>query len=401
MFRFCLSTVVILAILMFLAGSPVADIIVISPSGTDSTCSEPGRMLLLSVPKGLGSDLVVSAQWQRERMFQLDSRGAREGFAKEFYRLLDPGTTLEQVTWSFKYFTGYVKPETLAFVHEDTVTVRALWGMKAFTDLVKNVQLGNASEIIVGVRGWKDTLMSTAFDDPNNDTRSLFKIALRLIEGENTVYLTLPTRPDEPLVYRVRLVRESIPIADRTSRFHGTGREEACSACHDGLTPTAEGMAADCQSCHRSLAAATYLHAPVEMKECGTCHTLTAGTTLMQFVKGSPAGCVECHVEKQTLLDSAAVQHPVASDCTGCHNSHSSDQPHLLKTDVYRLCTECHGEYAINHPVGKHPLRFVKVRATETEISCVSCHEPHGSANHALLKGGGGAMEICLDCHQS
>jgi predicted CXXCH cytochrome family protein len=394
-FSVCLA----LAIL-FLGGTPPADMILLSPSASDSVSSETGRLLLVSVPKSLGTDLVVSSQWWKERMFPLDSKAAREGFVKDFYRLVDAGTTLEQVTWTFRYFAGYVKPETLIYNHADTVTLRSFWSKKAFTDLVKTVQLGNASEIIVSLRGWKDSVVTTSFDDPNNDARSLFKLQLRLISGPNAVFLTLPTRPDEPLVYRVRSIRDAMPMDTREKRFHGTGLEAGCVACHDGLTPSAAGMTADCSSCHASLVAGNFLHAPVEMKECGTCHTLSAGQSLMNVEKGTPGACVECHVEKQTLLDSAAVQHPVASDCTGCHNPHSSDQQHLLKLDVYRLCTECHEDHKINHPVGKHPLRFVTIEGTEKEISCVSCHDPHGSPNQALLKVGGGSMEICMECHQ-
>lgn len=386
--------------LVLLGSSSPRDILLLSPSGSDSVCSEPGRLLLVSVPKALGTDLRVSTQWQVERMLPLDTKAAREGFAKDFYKLVEPRSTLQQVTWSFRYFSGYVKPETLTYAHADTMTLRAFWGKKEFSDLVKNVQLGNPSEVIVSVRGWSDSLMTTAFDDPNDAERSLFKIHIRLIPGTNAVYLTLPTQPADPFVYRVRSEREPVPLEGREHRFHGKGLDEGCAACHDGLTPSPGGLTADCSSCHKALMAGTYLHAPVEMKECGTCHTLTAGAALMNVEKGVPGTCVECHVEKQTLIDSAAVQHPVASDCTTCHTPHSSSQKHLLKLDVYRLCTECHDTYGINHPVGKHPLRFVALPESGEEISCVSCHNPHGSQNPALLKVGGGPMGICLECHQ-
>jgi predicted CXXCH cytochrome family protein len=386
--------------LLLLGSSGPQDILVVSPSGTDSVCSEPGRLMLLSVPKPLGTDLVVSSQWQVERMLPLDTKAAREGFAKDFYKLVAPRATLQQVTWSFRYFAGYVKPETLTYAHADTVTLRAFWGKKEFSDLVKSVQIGNPSEVIVSVRGWSDSLVTTAFDDPNDTERSLFKIHVRLIPGSNSVYFTLPSGPAEPFVYTVRSEREPVPLEGREKRFHGRGQDEGCAACHDGLTPSPAGMTADCASCHKALLAGTSVHAPVEMKECGTCHTLSAGKALMNVEKGIPGTCVECHVEKQALIDSAVVQHPVASDCTACHTPHSSSEQHLLKLDVYRLCTECHDTHKINHPVGKHPLRFVTVEGTGQEISCVSCHNPHGSQNPALVKVGGGPMGICLDCHQ-
>ncbi len=399
-FPFILTLCSLLSV-AFIGGTPPAGIILVNPSAADSVCSGGGRLLLVSVSKDFGTDLIVSPQWEKERLFPLESKADREGFAKEFYKLIEPGATLQQVTWSFKYFAGYARPETLTFSRSDTVTLRAFWSNRQFTDMVRMIQLGNASAVILTVRGWKDTLVTTAFDDPGNDARALFKLSVRLLPGENDVYLTTPSRPQESYDYHVRLVRDAMPVEGKQKRFHGTGLETGCAACHEGLEATATGMTADCASCHKALASAEFVHAPVEMKECGTCHTLAAGKGFMSVEKGTPAACVECHVEKQTLLDSAAIQHPVASDCTGCHDPHSSPRQHLLKVDVYRLCIECHADYAINHPVGKHPLRFVKVKETNAEISCVSCHNPHGSANPALLKGEGGPMEICLDCHQS
>lgn len=386
--------------LLFQGGSPPPDFILLSPSAADSLSSESGELFLVSVPKAYGDTLIVSTQWFKERMLPLDSKATREAFAKEFYKLFEAGTTIQQVTWSLRYFAGYVKPDTLSFVYTDTITIRAFWGRKEFTDLVKTVQLGNASEIMLSVRGWKDSVLTTGFEDPNNDARALFKIHLRLIPGPNAVYLVSPARRAEPFLFFTRYARENTAITSRDLRFHGTGLESGCTSCHDGLTPSSGTLTADCGSCHKALAAGRYPHAPVEMKECGICHTLSTGEKLVTVEKEIPGLCYECHVEKETLADSALVQHPVASDCLGCHSPHSGDFPHLLKGNVYDLCIDCHDQYRINHPVGKHPMRFVKIEGTDKEISCVSCHDPHGSNNHALLKVGGSSMEICMDCHQ-
>jgi predicted CXXCH cytochrome family protein len=98
--------------------------------------------------------------------------------------------------------------------------------------------------------------------------------------------------------------------------------------------------------------------------------------------------------------NNSTVPHAVAGDCLTCHSPHSSPQAKLTKKDIFSLCTGCHTEYTMNHPVGRHPLRFTVVPTTNEEISCASCHDPHGSENKSLMKVPGGRMTICLQCHQ-
>ena len=158
-------------------------------------------------------------------------------------------------------------------------------------------------------------------------------------------------------------------------------------------------MRADCNVCHKAMSAgALYLHAPAEMKECAACHSWSAEKKTVVVEKGIPAACYDCHSEKQAQVDSSAYLHPVAGECMTCHSSHGTDQKHIVKEDVYTLCTGCHEEQKLNHPVGRHPLRFAKLSNGE-EISCVSCHNPHGSENEKLFKFPGGRMESCSQCH--
>jgi predicted CXXCH cytochrome family protein len=119
----------------------------------------------------------------------------------------------------------------------------------------------------------------------------------------------------------------------------------------------------------------------------------------MVVTKDIPGACYECHADKQTAIDSSASQHPVASECLTCHSPHaSSEAPHLVRKNIYELCTGCHEEQKLNHPVGKHPVRFAILKSGE-EISCASCHNPHGSENQHLLTVGGNPTMVCAACH--
>jgi predicted CXXCH cytochrome family protein len=134
------------------------------------------------------------------------------------------------------------------------------------------------------------------------------------------------------------------------------------------------------------------------MKECESCHSWSAEKHAVVVEKGVPGACYDCHSEKQAQVDSSKSAHPVAGECLTCHSPHGTDQNHLVKSDIYGLCTSCHEDQKINHPVGRHPLRFAKVK-NGSELSCVTCHNPHGSENEKLLRFAGSSMEVCAQCH--
>lgn len=158
-------------------------------------------------------------------------------------------------------------------------------------------------------------------------------------------------------------------------------------------------MTADCSTCHRERALGDYIHGPVEMKECGTCHAWSADKKAVTVEAGVPGVCVTCHGDKQAAIDSLASPHAVAGECVTCHSPHASDKAHLLKDDTNALCRGCHEGFDLNHPVGRHPVRFKTVAATGKEISCASCHNPHGGAHPKLLVASNKAAELCAQCH--
>jgi len=77
--------------------------------------------------------------------------------------------------------------------------------------------------------------------------------------------------------------------------------------------------------------------------------------------------------------------------CVDCHNPHGSIRPKMTRTFSANEpgCFTCHGEkrgpFAFEHG----PLRFE---------GCGSCHEPHGSANPRMLSRQS-VQYVCLECH--
>ena len=346
--------------------------------------------------------ITISTQWEKSKVFDLREAGSKEDFAKAFYRMFDQKTTIQNLSYSFKYFKGYTEPETLTFTYANSMDVRGLWQRPEFALLVKNVQkTAEISEVLVNVKGWTDSTYSHTYDDPSTEGRYLYKIQVRLLPGLNNVYCAPAGAKEKAMQYSTTLMMDSKSIVDRENHFHNSVLEQSCNSCHEGLPGSFNGdsMQADCNVCHKVMSSgASYLHAPAEMKECTSCHSWSAEKKVVVVEKGVPATCYDCHSEKQAEVDNSAFPHPVASECVTCHSPHGSDQPRMVKTDVYTLCTGCHDEQRMNHPVGRHPLQFAKLSDTE-EISCVSCHNPHGSPNEFLLKVPGGRMGICEQCH--
>ncbi|HUN64975.1 MAG TPA: cytochrome c3 family protein [Bacteroidota bacterium] len=374
---------------------------VLWPTQSDSVSYDQGKLILVSALKQSAPQLTVSTQWSVERPIDLSTEDARNNFAREFFKLIPSGATLQRFTFVYRTFQGYAEPDTLQFRFRDTVTLRALWQDKRFYQLAKDIKTTEALEILISLRGWRDTSYAPVYDDPANDARTLYKIHVKLIPGMNRIIFRGNAQEGAAAEYQTRFVMESKPTTDRDVRFHNSALEQNCTTCHEGLPSADSGktMKADCAVCHKAMSAGMYLHSPVEMKECGSCHSWSAEKKAVVLEQGVPNTCYTCHDDKQKQVENSPTPHPVAGECLTCHSPHGSEQQHILKEDIYSLCTGCHEDQKENHPVGRHPVRFKKVKQTGEEISCVSCHNPHGSPNEHLLVMAGGPMEVCTKCH--
>jgi predicted CXXCH cytochrome family protein len=154
--------------------------------------------------------------------------------------------------------------------------------------------------------------------------------------------------------------------------------------------------------------------------------------------------CLGCHTEIADLQKKSYHHQPAfALGCGTCHTPHGGDNDHLLRAQGNALCLECHGpdsvpqkqpdgtlaifngavtlpanyyqvnqvpilplRYGLGHPVDGHPVSDVmdpaNVGKVKTQLSCLSCHQPHASAQPDLLvKDQANNMQFCDMCHKN
>ena len=190
--------VLIISLLSF-GNEPVAPVHLLRPSMNDSISYDQGKLLLLSVAKDQGEKLVLSTQWYAERVIAIGTKEEKYNFAKAFYRIFASATSIQSFTYMLKFFKGFSAPESLAFTYTDTMSVREFWRNPAFLTLGKLVKLTEAGEIMLTIRGWRDSTYTTPYDDPTSDNRWLYKLHIQLIPGMNSVFISLPGKRKQGL----------------------------------------------------------------------------------------------------------------------------------------------------------------------------------------------------------
>jgi DmsE family decaheme c-type cytochrome len=181
------------------------------------------------------------------------------------------------------------------------------------------------------------------------------------------------------------------------SQFAGS---ETCGACHEDIfkafvrnpheiveTSAKRGFKGQaCESCHGP----------------GEQHAESADAKFIRNpAKLTPAAadkiCLSCHLNTPTQvgrLESSHAHNQVP--CTTCHKIHANGPAGLVArkfTDVNTLCAGCHlNIWAQFQKPNHHKL-------PEGAMSCVDCHNPHGSLRTAMAQSFGANEPGCLKCH--
>ena len=223
---------------------------------------------------------------------------------------------------------------------------------------------------------------------------------------------------------------------------HNPFENNMCDSCHaapkDGkVVLTQADSKAVCVTCHSEQAEkiekAKVQH-PGAQGDCISCHNPHAGKA-PGFLQPDPVqACLTCHSDQSEQMKKAHLHTPAfKTGCATCHEPHGGDNDHLLRASTpNKLCLECHGpeaspkalpdehmvaifdgqvklpenyfqrvvrlpiRYGIGHPVDKHPV----TNFGDKQISCLSCHQPHSSAQPDLLaKDQSNNMAFCASCH--
>jgi predicted CXXCH cytochrome family protein len=188
-----------------------------------------------------------------------------------------------------------------------------------------------------------------------------------------------------------------------------------CTSCHNPHSSKNEKLLVEnppglCYSCHERKDKKKFTHVPVAEGECLSCHNPHSSKQESLLVAEGNELCLGCHSDKEEALEKETVHPPAADDCKNCHDPHGTDFAYQLKDKMNDLCFNCHDkeEFSVHVISGVmsrrsiHPLEGVKDPShPDRNISCVSCHNPHGTDTPRLWNFGAKVrFKLCQGCHK-
>jgi len=240
--------------------------------------------------------------------------------------------------------------------------------------------------------------------DSTADLKKLHEDAARAssdLAHEIAAYLDAPASPRGQMA-GVRLAAAqttSAPAGPDQRAFVG---QQVCVSCHTqeaknwahtihakifGLNPRNQLEQEGCEACHGP--GSVHIQDP------------TAPLGIIRFSKRSQipisqqnAQCLNCHRGGQRIFWPSSVHESHDLGCSDCHNPMASFSVKGLtaRGSINETCIQCHKTQRAQFTRRSHmPL-------LEGKITCVDCHNPHGSTTEPLLKADS-VNETCYNCH--
>ena len=171
---------------------------------------------------------------------------------------------------------------------------------------------------------------------------------------------------------------------------------DTCTTCHEeaatALAGTIHGRTGvadwegghSCETCHGP----------------GAAHAESGEPTKIRSLKklssaDQSAACLTCHERGEHSHWKGSPHDGRGLSCLTCHTIHQAGKPHpalLAKATEFDTCGSCHLRRKASLMRSAHmPLR-------EGTMSCVSCHDPHGSTGPSLLRQES-VNDNCYTCH--
>ncbi len=175
---------------------------------------------------------------------------------------------------------------------------------------------------------------------------------------------------------------------------------EACLTCHEDIynafarnphhqvdTDSKRGWKGQaCESCHGAAQKHTESASAEDIRNPAK---LTAETT--------DKICLTCHLNQPThvgRLQSSHAKNQVA--CTTCHKIHANGPSGLVARKVQTINEQCAGCHTSVWSQFQKPFHH---RVAEGAMSCVDCHNPHGSVRPVMAQTFGSNEAGCFKCH--
>ena len=187
------------------------------------------------------------------------------------------------------------------------------------------------------------------------------------------------------------------PAADKPPSYVGS---ETCQACHEDIYKAFQK--------NPHLRVEKDKKRGFEGRSCEACHgpgskhaESATAADIRNPARLTPAEvdrtCLKCHLNKPThvgRIQSGHARNQVG--CTSCHAIHKNGPEGLVTRKapaVNKLCGACHpGVWAQFQRPYKHPL-------PDGAMSCVDCHNPHGSFLPKSVQMTSGNQPGCFKCH--
>ncbi len=113
---------------------------------------------------------------------------------------------------------------------------------------------------------------------------------------------------------------------------------------------------------------------------------------------------VSCAVLKGKTPEVTSTGTKAHADCNVCHKPHQMGGKILLSKPLEELCSSCHQTRigAGEHKVGIKPSMPVEALPLDADgkITCITCHDPHGSKGFDKLLRARDFTELCKKCHK-
>ena len=102
--------------------------------------------------------------------------------------------------------------------------------------------------------------------------------------------------------------------------------------------------------------------------------------------------CMTCHKTGNRMAWHGSSHEGQNMACVDCHVIHKKNDPVLNSSQQTDVCLSCHKKQAAEFArASSHPVRY-------GQMSCVQCHNPHGSFSDSLLKTAT-KNDTCYGCH--